>query len=348
VIGGVLFGAGGIRSDALEPSIADLQVSQPTRLCVTGVTEDCRDPRSAEAILRSPELEPEAAALPPGGTQGALVVSFETEDDAHVLAKWRAQDPDPIDDPAKELAAYAVQKLLLPPEDWVIPPVAATCLSYGDLVEATGHAGWQTVVGTDCVLGFLSYWLLDAIGVTEARRRGLLGTHAGSERDPRLFEPERFATDPVYRRNVASLNVLLYLIDNGDLHAGQFVLYPDAKHWFVVDSSIAFESLPNPTLLFIQDLSELHVPRIPAQLVERIRSIERTELQVLRVLSEHVIEDGSLIPVEPSGQAIAGASRVRRHGDRVQIGLREAEITGVWSRIERLRRLLSRGAIGTF
>ena len=348
VIGGVLFGSSGIRSDALASSIAELPASPPTRLCVAGVTTDCRDPESVEAILRSPGLEPEAAALPPGGTQGSLVVSFETGDDVHVVAKWRAQDPDLIDDPAKELGAYAVQRLLLPPDDWVIPPVAATCLARDDLVEATGHSGWEPLAGTDCVLGLVSYWLLDAIGVAEARRQGLLATHGGSERDPRLFEPRRFANDAAYRRNVASLNVLMYLIDNGDLHAGQFVLYPEARHWFVVDSSIAFQSFANPTLIFIQDLSELHVRRIPASLAERVRAIERSELDALRVLSEHVIEDGALIRVAPTTSPFGGRGRVRRRGDRVQIGLREAEISGVWSRIERLRGLLARGSIRTF
>lgn len=349
LVGGVLFAADRIDSDALVPSIAELPVSEPTPLCVRGIEAECREPESVEALLRSPDLTPRAAALPPSGTQGSLVLSFETEGGEHVVAKWRALDPDLIDDPAKELGAHAIQELLLSPGEWVIPPVAATCVPRAELAEATGHEQWETLRGTECVLGLVSYWLLDAIGLHEARRRGLLGTHGGSERDPRLFEPRRFATDPEYRRNIANLNVLMYLVHNGDLHAGQFVLYPQAQHWFVVDSSIAFESVDNPTLLFIQDLAELHVPAIPEKLAERIRSIDRAELDSLRVLSEHVIDDGRLVEVEPSAEPIhESGARVRRRGDRVQIGLRTSEIEGVWSRLERLRGLLSRGSLDTF
>ena len=59
--------------------------------------------------------------------------------------------------PHRELAAYALQKILLEESDWVVPPTVLRCLElsrHGD-----GLPGARPYAETRCSLGVLAHWL---------------------------------------------------------------------------------------------------------------------------------------------------------------------------------------------
>src|SRR3954469_19351682 len=86
----------------------------PTRLCMEGESPpSCRAPRQIESLLSAgPTLLGMADA--PGGSQGAKILTLSgTGRRGQIVfrVKWRAQSTaDLINEPRKELAAYAVQK----------------------------------------------------------------------------------------------------------------------------------------------------------------------------------------------------------------------------------------------
>ena len=279
-----------------------------------------------------------------------MSLAVEDAEGTRVRVKWRSQsDAGIVNGPARELAAYHVQALLLEQDDYVIPPVAGHCFdidAYREMVDPTA----EPLDDSRCVFGFLTYWLQDATRLFEARESGLLPTpeEGTYDPDPQLFLPERFAEGGAYRRALAVTNLITHLINNGDAHAGQFVLYTEPFHVFLIDSSIAFDSIANPRMMILQNLAEMKVPAIPADVAERLRAIERTDLDALRVIEEHDRgEDGLYRPTAP-GPGLDDDERFRVEGERVQLGLSDEAIEGVWERVEGVRELLESGELATF
>lgn len=319
------------------------------RLCVRSVTPPCRPVEMVERMIRSDDLEIHGAEQTSGGNQGVIALALRAGDGPLFKAKWRPLESASLFNvPAKELAAYEVQRLLLEPADYVVPPVSGHCFELEHYREQVLE-GAAPLPGTSCVLGFLSYWLREAIRLPDARREGLWPTppEGPDHDDPQLFDEARFADDPAYRRNVAVVNLVAHLVNNRDAHSGQFVLYDEPWHVFLIDNSLAFRApLPNPKTLFIQDLSQLVVPAIPEDVAARIRALERRELDALRVIEEYTLRDGRLVRVPPG--APFGDEHVRREGERLQIGLSAADVDEVWRRIESTRRALAEGSLRTF
>jgi hypothetical protein len=341
-------------SSAGFPDDMDGGLTAPVHLCVAAIDRPCRTFAEVQARLADSGLEIVRASPVPGGTQGAWVLSLESSDpEVRFNAKWRPLSSQTIlNDPAKEVGAYHVQRLLLGEDEYVIPPVVGHCFAVDHYEDALGIEEPRTFPATDCVFGFLSYWVTDSVDLFGARELGLVPVPSGIDgeraRDPLLYDPARFQSNAAYQRTIANLNLTVHVVNNGDAHAGQFIAYPQGEHWFIVDNSISFESIPNPTLMFIQDLSSIHVPAIPASTAARVRDLARPDIEALRVLEEYVVVEGRLSPVDP-GEPIGDADeRLRWEGDRMQLGLTAAEIRGVWERVERLQRTLARAEIETF
>lgn len=326
---------------------ADLLPVRP--LCVRGVEPPCRSVEEAERMLESEHLVIRAAEQTTGGNQGVVALALEDDRGERLKAKWRSAASESLfNTPAKELAAYHVQRLLLEPADYVVPPVAGHCFELDHYRDAVLESA-TPLVGTRCVLGFLTYWLTSAITMPDARRAGLwpMPPDGPGDDDPQLFDPRRFAEDAVYRRNVAILNLVTHLVNNRDAHAGQFALYTAPWHAFLVDNSLAFRAIPNPRTMFIQDLSHIVVPSIPGDVAARLVALERDELDALRVIEEYELRDGLLRRVEP-GAPFGGDAFVRRSAERLQIGLPAIDVDELWTRIEALRRELDAGRLTTF
>ena len=304
-------------------------LTPPTRLC-SGNEGQCRNATDVEALFGGP-LEIIGVTDTPGGMQGAKLLTLRGHDrwgDSVIRAKWRAQSTeDLINEPRKELAAYAVQKLFLDETEFVVPPTVAHCFALAQYrrFESAARSSFPSV---NCVFGFLSYWLEDAQTVGAARAHGLLPAGAGIW-DARLFE-----RDPEYRDTVSNGNLLTYLINHGDAHEDQFVLQstPRGIRAFVVDSSISFRSLKNPMLLLRQDWSELQVPALNQKSLDRLRRLTNSDFKRLGNVSELEVRAGVLVQALPREPLESDGTAASWRGSRLRVGLTRGEIELVSAR----------------
>jgi len=324
------------------PAAAPL--SEPTALCSAARGQGCRRVELIEQRLARGDLELLGATGSPGGTQGAYVLTLRDRSDGMVLrAKWRADDDGGlVNVPHRELGAYAVQRLALAPVDYVIPPTAARCLpieAYREHIDPTA----VPTAGSQCVVGFLTYWLEGAVSVDDARETGLLEAGAG------LYDPTRFESDEIYRASLSNLNLVSHLVRHGDAHRGQFVFVAHGDHLvsYSVDHSVSFEAVPNPMLLFRKDWSEIQLPSVSEATVERLRAATPEAIASLSTLAEFELRDGLFVPTEIQPPFGDQAAATRRDGDRLQIGLKEREVEGVTERIAALLATIDRGELAT-
>jgi len=264
-----------------------------------------------------------------------LRVTETGRDEAVVIAiKWK---PAPRggggfnNHPRKELAAYEFQKLFLEPDEYVIPPTAALCIPVERHRAEIGAAA-PTFPGSDCVLGLAAYWLEN---VRSSGARDLA----------------RFERDPAYRDNLATLNLVTYLIDQRDSREANFLCStdPERPRVFSVDNGLAFGGFKNPftVLGFIDDWAELQVSALPRRLIERLRRLDRADLEPLRVVAQLERRGGTLVPVSP-GPPTGGDGGVRVGDAAVQLGLTPHEIDGIAERLRALLARVDRGEIELF
>lgn len=249
--------------------------------------------------------------------------------------RWRAQSTaDVINEPRKELAAYAVQKLFLNDDELVAPPTAAYCFPLASYRRFAPDAK-ASFIGADCVLGFATYWLESVKTVSSAREDGWVSNHD----DSTLWDPRLFTRDPMYRASISKCNLLTHLINHGDAHGGQLLLErtPRGLRAYVVDNSVAFLSIKNPVMLFREDWSQLLVPSLPQSSIARLQSLDRQDLAHLGVVQELELRDGRLLPRKRASAAAPNdAGAIRWSGTHLRIGLTDSEIELVSSRIREL------------
>src|SRR5690348_7854953 len=262
----------------------DARLTAPTQLCrAAAPLDDCRDADDVEALLERPDLEILGAARPPAGIQGARVLTLRAGGPVPVVfrAKWRAMSTATRrNSPRRELGAYAVQKLFLEPDEYVVPPTASHCFplaAYRARVDARARA---TGGDAPCVEGVLSYWLEDVQSLEDATRAGWFHGAGGHALDPALFERNR-----TYRDSIAMVNLFTYLIGHADSHAGNFVITTDAERPVVysVDNSLSLGMARNRHLAARHDWSRLQVPALPRAVTDRLRAAGRAldEVDVL-------------------------------------------------------------------
>lgn len=316
-------------------------------MCTAGARDACRDPREVEAMLATAPLEVIASADPPAGRQDAKVLTLAADTARGRVvfrAKWRPNSSaHQLNSPRKELCAHAVQELLLPPEEWVVPPVASRCLPI-DVVRARIDPEAQvSFPGGRCVLGFVSYWLEDARDLDQAEDEHLLA-------DDTPLDPETTRRSPSFRRSVADVNLLAHLISHGDSHPDQFVVTGTraAPSVHLVDNTIAFSHYRNPSLGERWDWSRLHVPAVRRATVERLRALTPADLDRLLVIEQHALEDGLLVPERPGAASPGSEGGIRFVGDRLQIGLTRTELALLRQRVRSVLRRVDEGRLATF
>ena len=229
-----------------EPEVA---LTSPTTMCAGDAPQTpCRDPREVAEMLARAPLEILAADEPPAGKQDAKVLTVRaTTARGPVVfrAKWRAaSSAHQLNSPRKEVAAHAVQTLILPPSDWVVPPAASRCLPVEVVRARIDPLEKPSFQGGRCVLGFISYWLEDARGLDAAEDEEVL-----AEETP--LDPETTRRSPTFRRSVADVNLMAHLISHGDSHPDQFVVTGTRRAPSVrlVDNTIAFTPYVNAIVL---------------------------------------------------------------------------------------------------
>ena len=225
--------------------------------------------------------------------------------------------------PRYEAAAYQVQKLFLDPEGYVVPPTTCRCLP-PDQFEELFERRQPTFRGSPCGLVLLQAWL-----------RGVI--------DEGVFDRDRFASDTAYARHLANANVLTYLIDHKDANKGNVVVAQRflGSRVFAVDNGVSFESRKSNRGTAWR---RLRVDRIPRETVERLRALERSDLEErLAVFAqfEGIERVEPTAPLDPD-------EGLRRDGRVLQIGLEEDEIEGVWERIRKLLERVDEGDLETF
>jgi hypothetical protein len=230
--------------------------------------------------------------------------------------------------PRYDLAAYELQKLLMDAEEYVVPPTALRMLPIAEL-RPYASALRATFPGSDDVLCVVQYWLQDVAVPADV-----------------LF-PARFESDALYARHIGQLNVFTYLINHRDSNLGNFMIsaVPEGARVFSIDHGVAFASEPS-------DRGELwksiRVKRLPADTVARLRKLTEADLESrLSVLAQWKLEHGHYVAVAP-GKNLAPRFGVRREEGVVQMGLSSSELRAVWSRAQKLLRMIDDGDIATY
>ena len=127
--------------------------------------------------------------------------------------------------PRYDLAAYELQKLFIDPAEYVVPPTALRFIPRADFAKYQPDVA-RTFSSADQVLAVLQYWLSDITVIAD------------------VYNPTRFATDPLYARHIGQLNVLTYLIAHRDSNVGNFLIGKTSTgaRVFSIDHGVAFAS----------------------------------------------------------------------------------------------------------
>lgn len=283
-----------------------------------------------EQRLRAPiKIVDEEQARPSiEGDRSARVELAGPDGAAPMAAKWKPVAP-PGDgfnnEPRYELAAYRLQKLFLDECEYVVPPTVLRALPVDEYTRLRGE-GRVTVRGTGSAFFLLSYWLSN-ISANET------------------WDPARFERDPLYARHWGNLNILTHIIDHKDSNYQNLLISrnPADPRVFAVDNDVAFASQ-------VSDLGDkwrhLHVDRLPARAVERLRALTLEDLQeALSVVAEFRIESGVPVKAEAPGAPFRPQRGVRTSRGTVQFGLTNREIRDLMRRITAMLEQVDAGRI---
>jgi len=281
-------------------------------------------PEKVRQLLESGRIEVVSSERAAGGVMGvAHAVARFPDVGATFEVKWK-QAPENADGwnntPRKELAAYDVQTWFLAEGDYVVPPSALRCIALETYLR-TFPGATVNLPNARCVLGLLTIWLEDV------------------EVPKVLYDEDRFERDREYARQLANLNILLYLIDHRDAREGNILVSSDPEHYraFSVDNGIAFGSLMYN--FFRGHWNVIRVPALPRTSIARLRAVDRAVLDALGVVAELHMDGEGIYRVVPDRAPLDRDLGVRLQPGHLQVGLTREEIEGVR---ERLRVLLAR------
>jgi hypothetical protein len=230
--------------------------------------------------------------------------------------------------PRYDLAAQELQKLLVDPVDYFVPPTALRFVPIDEFRRYTDDVR-PTFRGSDEVLAVVQYWLQEVKVVED------------------VLDPARFAADPVYARHIGQLNVFTYLIDHRDSNVGNFLISraEQGPRVFSIDHGVAFAS---PDSDRGELWAKLRVDRLPAGTIARLRALDRGQLDSrLGVLAQWRLVDGRFLAEAP-GANLGRGRGVRVERGVLQMGLSAREIGRLWQRREQLLRSVDEGKVHTW
>jgi len=232
--------------------------------------------------------------------------------------------------PRKELAAYEVQKLFLEPEDYVVPTAFPFCSPREIYMKVSQEYTAATVKGTDCVLGLASIWIVNV------------------EHPKKLYEESRFLKEPTYAYFMSNFNILTYLIQHRDAREGQWLVSKDEKRRqvFSIDNGIAFDFWPYN--FFRRQWDVIHVPALRKDSIDRLRKIQRQDLNVLGVIAQLELDENGILQPKPVGENLDPNKGAMFKDGTVQFGLTKSEIDNLWGRIQALITDVDSGKIAVF
>jgi hypothetical protein len=268
----------------------------------------------------------------PGDITSKAEVSFGGREPFRV--KLRRSDPGAEgfnNVPRYDLAAYAIQRLLMDPNEFVMPPTALRMIPVAEF-KSQYHdpaAVKPTFRGADEVLCVVQYWLQNVTN------------------PPDILDMNKFDTDAVYARHIGQLNVFTYLIEHRDSNQGNFLISKaeQGPRVFSIDHGVAFASLDSDRGT---DWLELRVDRLPKDTIERVRAMDKDLLtSKLGVLGQWELRDGHYVPV-PLTANMRATRGVRIEGGVVQMGLTREEISAVAKQARNLLNKVDRGKVQVY
>lgn len=285
---------------------------------------------SIERLLLYPQLEVvsrEGSRFEADRTQRVVL---QYPDSSVLMVKWATAPRGGEafnNQPRYEVAAYRLQRLFLDEPDYVVPPTVVRGIPLAWYRTLDAQAG-PTFDDGASVLVVLQYWLFNV-----------------TQRD--VYDRQRLASDSAYARRFANLNLLTYLIRHVDANQGNVLISqdPTRPRMFSVDNGVAFASEKSNRGTEWRDL---RTDRLPLAVVERLRRIQREDLdRELGVLAQFEEREGEL-HLSPAGENLGRNAGVRRREGVLQLGLTAREIDGVHNRLQSLLRRVDRGRIKTF
>jgi hypothetical protein len=291
-------------------------------------------PLEAETVMRSCELRTKFQWDAGGGVTGARKVALQSPDlGRQFLAKWKAAPPrleSWNNSPRREIAAYAVQKLFLDPEDYIVPPSVMRCAPLDDyraVIDASAKPTWP---GVECVLGNLSLWM-ENVKVPDV-----------------LYDEERFATDPNYATRMADFNLLAFIIDHKDARRGNVLVSKDEadRRVFSIDNGISFDAWV--WNYFVRNWNDIRVPALRKKSIDRLRDVKPEEVEALAVLAELRLMPNRILEPVAHSAPMSKTKGARRDGDVVQFGLMADEVDDVMEQIEEVIEAVDDGEIPVF
>lgn len=269
------------------------------------------------------------------GMTGAMKVSlFLSAEKKKIKFKFKKNVPGWLDSyntsPRKELAAYEVQKLFLEPEDYVVPTAFPFCAIRENYMKLSQEYAAATVKGTDCVLGLASIWIVNV------------------EHPKKLYEESRFLKEPTYAYFMSNFNILTYLIQHRDAREGQWLVSKDEKRRqvFSIDNGIAFDFWPYN--FFRRQWDVIHVPALRKDSIDRLRQIQRKDLNFPGVIAQLELDENGLLQPRPVGKNLDPNKGAMFKDGIVQYGLTKSEIENLWKRIQTLIAEVDSGKIQVF
>jgi hypothetical protein len=230
--------------------------------------------------------------------------------------------------PRYDIAAYELQRLLMDPAEYVMPPTALRMIPLADFQRYSPDVK-PTFKGADEVLGVVQYWLQEIKVVAD------------------VYDAARFESDPVYARHIGQLNVFTFLIEHRDSNMGNFLISKaeQGPRVFSIDHGVAFASLDSDRGTA---WLEMRVNRLPKDTVERVRILTKDELSArLGVLAQWELRDGHYVAVSPTANKWPSRG-VRIKDGVVQMGLTRAEIAAIDRQVKRLVHQVDFGTIKAY
>jgi len=178
-----------------------------------------------------------------------------------------------------------------------------------------------TVAGTRCVLVVLALWLKD-VTLPDV-----------------LFDRERFLSEPSYAYYMSNMNVFTYLVEHQDGREGNFLVSNDGRRQvFAIDNGVSFGQ-PWPFYnWFVPNWNVLRVPAVRKDSIERLRGLERKDLDFLLVVSQLEPDANGILQLSEPGPPHDAHTGATLRGTTIQFGLTKSEIDAMWERIQELVR----------
>ena len=267
--------------------------------------------------------------IPTDRTQRALVVF----DDSSTMWLKFALAPEGgagtfNNEPRYEVAAYELQKMFLPEDEYVVPPTLLRVFPLTWLKERNSQAEPTFRDAPGSVLMAVQYWLQNVT-------------------PDNYWNRDRARADSVYAYFIGNFNIVTHVIRHQDANVGNYLISSSAERprVFVVDNGVAFNSAPSNRGFEWRDM---RVERVPRGTIERLRKVTRAELDArLGVLAEYEVRERQLVVVAP-GANINDGRPVRQRDGRIQIGLTRFEIGQVEDRIRDLVKRADEGKLRVF